>query len=101
MAPVTLRKRKRLSIFTSDQTVGSFQEGPDGGHEHAAHGVQEQAQQDVLQAAQRYIEPARQPPVALKSVFAKLPQVLGWGSHWARPTAKTLAQQPGHRREGQ
>ena len=82
-----------------DQAVVPFEERLNRGHGHTGHGVKEQPQQGVLQAAQREIEPAGQAPVTAKGPPAELPQPFGKRAHRAKPGAEALAQQPGDGQE--
>src|ERR1035438_10426322 len=79
--------------------VGAFQEGPDGRHGHRCHGVNEQAQQNVFEAAQSDIQAARQAEIAAEGPAAQAPQILRDGPHRAQPAAETLAEEPRHPQE--
>lgn len=96
------RKRKEVEhLHVGNQAVRPFEESLNGGHGHAAHGIKEQSQQDVLQAAQGDIEPARQAPIAVKSSLAEPPQPFGNRAYRTKPRPEAFAQQPGDRQKGE
>jgi hypothetical protein len=60
---------------------------------HGDHDVEEEAQEQIFQAAQGDIEPAGQGEVAAKEFVAELPEILGDRAHGAEPGAEGLFQQ--------
>ena len=75
----------------------------DGRSRHIGDGPGEEGEQEVFQAAQRKIEPAREMEVAAKELASGTPEIFRHCSDWAEPTAKGFAEQErdGQKREKQ
>jgi hypothetical protein len=62
--------------------------------------AQKKPQQQVLEASQRDIQPARQPEIPAEGPLSEPPEVLGHGADGTEPGAETLPRQPRHPEEG-
>src|SRR6266568_1232705 len=98
--PVSLRKRKKFSIFTPATTVIAVQEAGNRVGGHGRDGPHKKSQQKVFQPPKRNIDPAPKTEIAAEDLLAEKAQVFRDRAHRAKPTTECFAKKERHGKKG-